>query len=66
MHTPSGAPLGVVEKLFDNAGQVLLGISHQGQERLLPAVPETIVSFERPTKQLVVIVPEGLWEEINP
>ena len=59
----SGEVLGEVAELFDNAGQTLLKITHDSSERLLPAVDETITSFDRIGKVLVVSVPDGLWED---
>jgi len=58
-----GEILGQVEDLLDNAGQILLRISYNEKERFLPAVPETVLSFDREQKKLLVSVPEGLWEE---
>ena len=64
VHDSAGANLGQVEELLDNAGQILLRISQDGEERLLPAVPETILSFDQEKKELLVSVPDGLWEDL--
>jgi len=63
VHSSNGEALGEVANLFDNAGQTLLEINTDPSKRLLPAVPETVVSFDRDKKLLVVTVPEGLWED---
>jgi 16S rRNA processing protein RimM len=64
LHDSAGERLGQIEELLDNAGQILLRILHDGEERFLPAVPETILSFDREKKELLVKVPDGLWEDL--
>lgn len=64
IHDSAGENLGQIEELLDNAGQILLRISQDGEERFLPAVPETILSFDREKKELLVSVPEGLWDDL--
>ena len=59
----SGACLGVMQHVVDNAGQPLGTIqASDGSERLLPLVPQTIGKFERAARRLDVRVPLGLWD----
>lgn len=59
----SGARLGVMQQVVDNAGQALGTIlASDGSERLLPLVPQTIAKFERAARRLDVRVPLGLWD----
>jgi 16S rRNA processing protein RimM len=59
-----GAALGTVQEVLDNAGQPLLVIiSPDGVERLLPLVPETLKQVDRDARSLTVRVPAGLWDD---
>lgn len=62
-----GGLIGEVTQVVNNGGQALLVMqSSQGQERMLPLVPQTFKAFDRQTMRLDVIVPIGLWDEDEP
>ena len=58
-----GALLGEVSEILDNSGQVLLKLDYEGAERLLPLVDAWGRGYTRDSHQLMVAVPQGLWEE---
>jgi len=57
-----GASVGKVVDIFDNAGQVLLGLDYEGKERLLPLVDSWLRGYFRSSHELKVVTPPGLWE----
>ncbi len=54
---------GVIEKVIQNPGQVLLSIkSPAGREILVPLHEDLVVKFDRAERKLVIKIPEGLTE----
>ena len=49
-------------RLSDGSTNVLLQIDHNGEELLLPAAEELILSADHENKTLAVSVPEGLLD----
>ena len=58
----SGAEIGVVKEVL-SAAQPILVIHGEGRERLLPAVPEFVLSVDTAARRLVVELPEDLPAE---
>jgi ribosomal 30S subunit maturation factor RimM len=59
-----GQQWGTVREVLDNAGQPLLVvISAEGVERLLPLVAQTLERVDRKAHCLTVRLPQGLWDE---
>lgn len=54
--------LGTITDVDETTMNVLLQIDHQGEEILLPAVEELILSADHENKKLTVSVPEGLLD----
>ncbi len=52
--------LGIIQEVVENPGQVLLSISKDGQEIMIPFVEDFVVSLNKRKKELVVSLPEGL------
>jgi 16S rRNA processing protein RimM len=54
--------LGKITDIDESTINILLQIDHQGEELLIPAVEEWIVSVDHRKKYLKVSIPEGLLE----
>ncbi|RHJ81529.1 ribosome maturation factor RimM [Parabacteroides sp. AM08-6] len=54
--------LGTITDVDESTINVLLQISHQGEDILLPAAEELILSADHENKKLTVSVPEGLLD----
>lgn len=54
--------LGTITDVDETTINVLLQIDHNGEELLLPAVEELILSADHENKRLVVSLPEGLLD----
>ncbi len=54
--------IGEITDVDDSTINVLLQIDHQGEELLLPAAEELILSVDPESKKLIVTVPEGLLD----
>lgn len=52
--------IGVIEDVVENPGQVLLSITRDGKEIMIPFVEEFIVSLNKRKKEIVLSLPEGL------
>ncbi len=57
-----GTPIGVVEKVFEQPHQVLLSITYNGNEALIPIHNDTLDSIDRKKKEVHVTLPDGLLE----
>jgi 16S rRNA processing protein RimM len=54
--------LGEITGIDESTINILLRIDHRGQELLIPAVEEWVVSVDHRKKQLKASIPEGLLE----
>ncbi|MCC8153927.1 MAG: ribosome maturation factor RimM [Tannerellaceae bacterium] len=54
--------LGTISDVDQSTQNVLLILSYQGEELLIPAVEEIIIDANHPEKQLYVRLPEGLLD----
>lgn len=54
--------LGMITNVDESTINVLLQIDHNGEELLLPAAEEFILSADHENKKLVVSIPEGLLD----
>ena len=54
--------IGEVTDVDESTINVLLQIDHNGEELLLPAVEELILSADHENKKLVVSIPDGLLD----
>ena len=59
----SGECVGVVKRLLDNRGQVLMELQVGEETRLLPHVPEFVGRFDREARVLSVSLLPGLWAD---
>ena len=54
--------LGHIEEIFETPGQTLLSIKHDGKEILIPFVADFVVKINKPKRELILDLPEGLVE----
>lgn len=54
--------LGLITEVDETTRNVLLKIDYQGEELLIPAVEEIILSADHTNKQIIVRLPEGLLD----
>ena len=52
--------LGLISEVVENPGQVLLSISKDGREIMIPFVEDFIVSLNKRKKEIVLSLPDGL------
>jgi 16S rRNA processing protein RimM len=57
-----GAPLGPIEEVIEQPHQVLLRITLNNNEALIPLHDETLEKIDREKQEVHVILPEGLLE----
>ncbi len=56
----AGASLGEVTDWYEVPQGILLGVTHEGRELLVPFVDEMVVTLDRPGRRVVLRLPEGL------
>lgn len=54
--------IGIIELIYDQTSQVLLGVNIKGKELLVPLVDEFEPYFNREQKRLEINLPDGLLE----
>ena len=54
--------VGVIELIYDQTSQVLLGVNNKGKELLVPLVDEFEPYFNRDKNRLEINLPDGLLE----
>jgi 16S rRNA processing protein RimM len=52
--------LGVIKQVIENPGQVLLSVSRDGKEIMIPFVEDFVVSVNKRKKEIILSLPEGL------
>ena len=62
VETPDGRVVGVFAGVESGGAQDLWVITHEGRERLIPAVPEIVVEVSVVERRIVIDPPEGLLE----
>ena len=62
VRTADGRVVGTIDDVYDAAGQHLWSVRDGETERLIPAIPEFIVSVDTDGKVVVIDPPQGLLE----
>lgn len=60
LHDRNSGMVGIIELIYDQTSQVLLGIDNKGRELLVPLVDEYEPFFDRENNRLDMSLPEGL------
>ena len=56
----AGDEIGIIAEVVENPGQVLLSVTTQGKEIMIPFVDDFVVSLNKRKKEIVLSLPEGL------
>lgn len=54
--------IGEITEVNDYSGNVLLSVEYQGKEALIPLNEDLIVSIDEDTREIVLSIPEGLFD----
>jgi 16S rRNA processing protein RimM len=54
--------IGEITEVHDYSGNVLLAVEYQGKEALIPLNEDLIVSIDEGTREIVLNIPEGLFD----
>jgi len=54
--------IGKINEVNDYSGNVLLSVEYQGKEALVPLNEDLIVSIDEGTREIVLAIPEGLFD----
>lgn len=54
--------IGKISEVNDYSGNVLLSVEYQGKEVLIPLNEDLIVSIDEGTREIVLAIPEGLFD----
>jgi 16S rRNA processing protein RimM len=58
----SSGPIGTIEEIIENPGQILLAVGNGEKENLVPLADDFIVDINKKKKELTLSLPEGLLD----
>jgi 16S rRNA processing protein RimM len=58
----NGQEIGLIDAVYDQTSQILLGIISEGKEVLVPLVDEFVLHLDKPEKKIKLQIPDGLLD----